>query len=171
MRAAAVAERAGISSVSLVCSGFAGQASSTAAGLGFTHMQAAVMPGHVNMQTYEELKNNILDVTVENVVKGLTEEPGASPDAAAEPKPRDIVLRRQLRGSKRFLLRAGMERRASDRAAHYREGPTIPAFHRSAPRGSARRTLMRPARGHHLEYRGQRRDGGMPPRIHADTDR
>ncbi len=92
MRAAAVAERAGIPTVSLVCSGFAGQASSTAAGLGFTHLQTAVMPGHVNMQTYEELKNNILDVTVDNVVKGLTEEPGASPDAKAEPKPKDIVF-------------------------------------------------------------------------------
>ena len=92
MRAAAVAERAGIPSVSLVCSGFAGQASSTAAGLGFTHMQVAVMPGHVNMQTYEELKNNILDVTVEQVVKGLTEDPGAGPDAASEPSPSDIVF-------------------------------------------------------------------------------
>ncbi len=92
MRAAAVAERAGIPSVSLVCSGFAGQASSTAAGLGFTHMQVAVMPGHVNMQTYEELKNNVLEVTVEQVVKGLTEDPGAGPDAAAEPGPGDIVF-------------------------------------------------------------------------------
>jgi len=92
MRAAAVAERAGIPSVSLVCAGFAGQASSTAAGLGFTHLPVAVMPGHVNMQTYEELKNNILEVTVGQVVKGLIDEPGASPDAAAEPGPRDIVF-------------------------------------------------------------------------------
>ena len=50
------------------------------------------MPGHVNMQTYEELKNNILDVTVEGVVKGLTEDPGSSPDAETEPKPTDIVF-------------------------------------------------------------------------------
>ena len=92
MRAAAVAERAGIPSVSLVCAGFAGQASSTAAGLGFTHLPVAVMPGHVNMQTYEELKNNILEVTVGQVVKGLIDEPGASPDDAAEPGPRDIVF-------------------------------------------------------------------------------
>jgi len=92
MRAAAVAERAGIPSVSLVCAGFAGQALSTAAGLGFTHLPVAVMPGHVNMQTYEELKNNILEVTVGQVVKGLIDEPGASPDTAAEPGPRDIVF-------------------------------------------------------------------------------
>ncbi len=92
MRAAAVAEGAGIPSVSLVCAGFADQASSTAAGLGFTHLPVAVMPGHVNMQTYEELKNNILEVTVGQVVKGLIDEPGASPDTAAEPGPRDIVF-------------------------------------------------------------------------------
>jgi hypothetical protein len=92
MRAAAVAERAGIPSVSLVCSGFAGQASSTADGLGFTQMQVAVVPGHVNMQTYEELKNNVIDVTVGHVIKGLTQEPGPLADAEAEPKARDIVF-------------------------------------------------------------------------------
>jgi hypothetical protein len=92
MRAAAVAERAGIPCVSLVCQGFAGQASSTAAGLGFTDLNVAVMPGHVNMQTYEELKNNILDVTVAQVVKGLTESSTQRPDETREPGPRDIVF-------------------------------------------------------------------------------
>jgi hypothetical protein len=92
MRAAAVAERAGIPSVALVCQGFAGQASTTAAGLGFTHLATAMMPGHVNMQTYEELKNNLLEVTVGQVVKGLSEEPGKSEERAPEPQPRDIVF-------------------------------------------------------------------------------
>ena len=92
MRAAAVAERAGIPSVSLVCEGFAGQASSTAQGLGFSHLAVALMPGHVNMQTYEELKNNILDVTVAQVVKGLREELARSDEGNAEPQPKDIVF-------------------------------------------------------------------------------
>jgi hypothetical protein len=92
MRAAAVAERAGIPSVSLVCQGFAGQASSTAAGLGFTHLPVAIMPGHVNMQSYEELKNNILDVTVGQVVKGLVEEQGESTGPDPEPQAREVVF-------------------------------------------------------------------------------
>src|SRR5579871_3694074 len=92
MRAAAVAEKAGIPSVSLVCQGFAGQASTTAEGLGFSHMAVALMPGHVNMQTYEELKNNLLEVTVDQVVKGLSEEPGDNQQRAAEPQPTDIVF-------------------------------------------------------------------------------
>jgi len=92
MRAAAVAERAGIPSVSLVCEGFAGQASTTAEGLGFSHMAVAVMPGHVNMQTYEELKNNLLEVTVGQVVKGLSEEPGETEERGAEPEPREVVF-------------------------------------------------------------------------------
>ncbi len=92
MRAAAAAERAGIPSVSLVCEGFAGQASSTAEGLGFTHLPVAIMPGHVNMQTYEELKNNILEVTAGKVVKGLSEEPEPEEEREAEPQPRDVVF-------------------------------------------------------------------------------
>jgi hypothetical protein len=92
MRAAAVAERAGIPSVSLVCSGFTGQASNTAAGLGFTQMPVAVVPGHVNMQTYEELKNNILEVTAAQVVSGLTTQAGPEQATAAEPGPRDIIF-------------------------------------------------------------------------------
>jgi hypothetical protein len=92
MRAAAVAERAGIPSVSLVCEGFAGQASSTADGLGFTHLPVAIMPGHVNMQTYEELKNNILEVTAGQVVHGLSEEPEETEQSKPEPQPRDIIF-------------------------------------------------------------------------------
>jgi hypothetical protein len=92
MRAAAAAERAGIPSVSLVCEGFAGQASSTAEGLGFTHLPVAIMPGHVNMQTYEELKNNILEVTAGQVVKGLSEEPEPEEERETEPQPRDVVF-------------------------------------------------------------------------------
>ncbi len=92
MRAAAAAERAGIPSVSLVCEGFAGQASSTAEGLGFTHLPVAILPGHVNMQTYEELKNNLLEVTAGQVVSGLSEQPEETEDQQAEPHPSEIVF-------------------------------------------------------------------------------
>ena len=82
MRASAVAEREGLASVSLVCSGFAGQAATTSTGLGFTTLAFAVMPGHVNMQTDEELAKNIVDVTVDQVIQGLTVEAEAEDDEA-----------------------------------------------------------------------------------------
>ncbi|MBW1886611.1 MAG: hypothetical protein JRJ58_24020, partial [Deltaproteobacteria bacterium] len=91
MRASAVAEQAGVPSVSLVCSGFVGQASTTADGLGFTELPVAMMPGHVNMQTYEELEKNILDVTVDQVIEGLTVEVETAAVESNEPRARDIV--------------------------------------------------------------------------------
>lgn len=91
MRASAVAEREGLASVSLVCSGFAGQAATTSTGLGFTHLAYAVMPGHVNMQTEKELAKNIVDVTAAQVIEGLTVEAETEEDEDSEPRPREIV--------------------------------------------------------------------------------
>lgn len=92
MRASAVAEREGIASVSLVCSGFASQAGSTSKGLGFTDLAFAVMPGHVNMQSDEELEQNILEVTVGQVIAGLTIEAEAEEDTSSQPAPQDVVF-------------------------------------------------------------------------------
>jgi len=92
MRASAVAEREGIASVSLVCSGFPGQASTTSTGLGFTSLAFAVLPGHVNMQTDEELAKNVVDVTAAQVIEGLTVEAETEDTDESEPRPRDIVF-------------------------------------------------------------------------------
>ena len=92
MRASAVAEREGIASVSLVCSGFAGQASTTSTGLGFTTLAYAVLPGHVNMQSAEELAQNVVEVTAEQVIAGLTVEAETEEQDESEPRPRDIVF-------------------------------------------------------------------------------
>jgi hypothetical protein len=92
MRASAVAEREGIASVSLICSGFAGQAATTSTGLGFTNLAYAVLPGHVNMQSVEELAKNVVDVTVADVIRGLTVAAEKSEEADSEPLPRDTVF-------------------------------------------------------------------------------
>lgn len=92
MRASAVAERAGVPSVSLLCSGFAGQAESTRKGLGFTDLAVAILPGHVNMQSEAELARNVLDVTAQQVIEGLTSQGACEAGVSSEPGAREIVF-------------------------------------------------------------------------------
>jgi hypothetical protein len=91
LRASAVVERAGIPTASLVCEGFLRQAATTASGLGMPNLPVALVPGHVDAQTPAELRANIAQTTVAQVLSNLTEEPGAAqPDI--EPEPREIVF-------------------------------------------------------------------------------
>ena len=65
MRASIAAESAGIPSVSIVCEGFAGQATATARGLGYDGLALAVTVGHVDAQSAEEMIDNFLSSTVD----------------------------------------------------------------------------------------------------------
>ena len=91
LRASALVEGLGVPSVSLTCEGFLGQAATTSAGLGMPNLPVAMVPGHVDVQTAEELRRNVLAVTVDAVIEGLT---GAPADAAdvIEPDPATIVF-------------------------------------------------------------------------------
>jgi hypothetical protein len=93
LRAAVAAETAGVPSVSLVCSGFEGQARATARGLGFDGIALAVMRGHVDAQPTDELVASIATHTVDEVVAGLT---GATDvtggDTSVEPAALDVVV-------------------------------------------------------------------------------
>jgi hypothetical protein len=91
VRASALAERVGVPSSSLVCEGFLRQARTTAAGLGLPNLPLARLPGHVDVQSAEELRHNVLGVTVEAVVENLTVQP-APVEVSAEPGPTDIVF-------------------------------------------------------------------------------
>src|SRR5437762_261912 len=90
-RRGALVEGLGLPSVSLTCEGFLGQAATTSAGLGMPNLPVAMVPGHVDVQTAEELRRNVLAVTVDAVIEGLT---GAPADAAdvIEPSPTDVVF-------------------------------------------------------------------------------
>jgi hypothetical protein len=92
VRASAVAEESGVPSVSLTCEGFLGQAATTAAGLGWPGLPVAVVPGHVDVQTPEDLRRNVIGVTVDAVIRGLTEMPAETVDATPEPKPGEVVF-------------------------------------------------------------------------------
>src|SRR5260370_37355526 len=92
LRGSAAAEVAGVPAVSLVCEGFVGQANTTAVGLGLAGMQLAMVPGHVDVHSAEELRRNVVNVTVDAVVKGLTGETNGHAYSEQEPAPDDIVF-------------------------------------------------------------------------------
>jgi hypothetical protein len=108
LRASAVCEEAGIPSSSLVCEGFMGQAAATTIGLGMK-LPVAFVPGHTGAQSAEQLRRNILDVTLEHVIRNLT---GEQEEAGSELEPgaRDIVVR----GSWQEVNREFIEREWSD---------------------------------------------------------
>jgi hypothetical protein len=93
VRASAVAERAGIPSVSLIAEGFVQQAKSTVAGLGLTDIPIAMIPGNPGAQGSEELKRHTLGVVLEKVIENLTQQPKeARSRAKPEPSAADIVF-------------------------------------------------------------------------------
>jgi len=91
MRAAIAAESAGIPSVSIVCDGFAGQASATAKGLGFDGLPLAVTVGHVDAQSADEMTANFVGSTVDLVIAGLSDSAESSTASSDEPAAVDTV--------------------------------------------------------------------------------
>lgn len=85
LRVSAVAERAGFATASLVCEGFLGIAKSTSVGLGL-RLPLAMIPGHTDVQTDEELARNIEAVTLPQIIRALTDD-GDIQDAVQEPAP------------------------------------------------------------------------------------
>ncbi len=109
LRASAVAEQAGVPTASLCCEGFVGQAKSTSEGLGYPNLQVARVPGHVDVQSVDELRKNVLAVTVDDVVRCLTEAVEAVAPSH-DPGPREIVFE----GSFEEVNRLFLENRWSD---------------------------------------------------------
>jgi hypothetical protein len=103
LRASAAAETAGVPTVSLVCEGFVGQANTTAVGIGLSGMQLAMVPGHVDVQSAEELRRNIVNVTVDAVISGLTGESNGQIAAEPEPGPTDILFSGSFEEVNRFF--------------------------------------------------------------------
>jgi len=103
LRASAAAEEAGVPSSSLVCEGFIGQAGTTSSGLGLPNLPLAKVPGHVDVQTDEELREKVLAVTLDDVVRNLTEQP-AEAHAIQEPDPREILFEGTFEEVNRLFL-------------------------------------------------------------------
>jgi len=92
-----------VPTASLVCEGFRGQAATTATGLGLPGLPTALVPGHVDVQSVEELRQNVATVTVDAVIRNLTEAPARVGAAAVEPAPGDVVFEGTLDEVNRFF--------------------------------------------------------------------
>ena len=92
LRASVAAERAGVPSVSIVSPGFERQAVATGRGLGFDLMRLAVLDGHPDSFTSDELTAGFLARTVPQIIEGLTAPLGDDGEAADEPLALDVVL-------------------------------------------------------------------------------
>ena len=69
-----------------------GQAAATSVGLGMPNLAVAMIPGHPGAQSTEELRANVAQVTAQQVIDNLLNEPEAQVERP-EPAPRDIVFR------------------------------------------------------------------------------
>ena len=91
LRASVAVESAGVPTVSLVCEGFERQAAATARGLGFDGLALAVLHGHVDSQTYDEMIASVVSTTIDQIVEGLTAESDNDQTGAAEPAALDVA--------------------------------------------------------------------------------
>ena len=92
MRASIAAEKVGIPSVSLVCEGFEKQSLATGRGHGLDEMRLGVLVGHVDAQGADEMAKNFVDVTLTQIIEGLTVERGAATaSASTEPAALDVA--------------------------------------------------------------------------------
>lgn len=92
MRASIAAEIAGVPSVSIVCEGFERQALATARGHGFDDAPLASLVGHVDAQSADEMLTNFVEVTVPQIIDGLTGAVSIAPmDEVQEPAALDSV--------------------------------------------------------------------------------
>lgn len=62
----------------------------------------ALVPGHVGMQSKEELRRNILEVTVDRVIENLTRVSAAASEKS-EPGARDIIFKGGFNAVNRFF--------------------------------------------------------------------
>ena len=106
LRASAAAEAAGIPSSSLVCEGFLGQGATTSVGLGLPNLPMAKVPGHVDTQSDNELRENLISVTVRAVIENLTAVPPAAV-MVPEPGPQDVILEGSFEEINRFFYENG----------------------------------------------------------------
>jgi hypothetical protein len=86
-----VVESAGVPCVSLVCTGFEQQARSTARGLGYAMLPLAVLRGHVDAQSTQEMLAAFLTHTVDEIIDGLTRAIDVDASADVEPGAWDIA--------------------------------------------------------------------------------
>ncbi len=102
LRASAAAEAAGVASSTLVCDGFLGLAASSSIGLGMPNIPVATVPGHTGVQSKEELRENILNVTLPLIIDNLTKAPPPA-EENDEPAARDVIFKGDFDAVNRYF--------------------------------------------------------------------
>ncbi|HSW59022.1 MAG TPA: hypothetical protein VLH15_11500 [Dehalococcoidales bacterium] len=85
------AEKAGFPSVSIVSTGFLGQAQAVAQSLGIQNLSVAEYPGVIATDSEDDLKRKVTEVLINNIIKGITKSVVPVPKPR-EPEPTDIVF-------------------------------------------------------------------------------
>lgn len=98
------AEKAGVPTVSIVTTGFLGQARAVAQALGIENLPVAEYPGVVAMDSDEDIKTKVTDVLINNIFQALTK-PIAQSAKLQEPKPSEIVFTGTLDEIQEFFTR------------------------------------------------------------------
>ncbi|MBI3067581.1 MAG: hypothetical protein HYY79_01450, partial [Betaproteobacteria bacterium] len=92
LRAAALIEKLGIPTVSIIATGFLKQAELVAKGLGVP-LALAEYPGHPMVDSEEELKRKVEDVLAPGVLRALTlDAPPPAATAEEEPAPGEVIF-------------------------------------------------------------------------------
>ena len=92
LRASAAGEGAGVPSSTLVCEGFFGLAGAASIGLGMPNLPIARVIGHPGVQSKEQLRKNVLEATLEQVIDNLLKAPTAA-TSGGEPGPREVIVK------------------------------------------------------------------------------
>ena len=103
LRASVAAESAGIPSATLVCESFATLAKAASQGLGYPNIALAPVRGHPGLQSRQELQQNVRELTLDGVIRCLTEMPAAVA-VGGEPGPRDVVCRGSFEDVNEYFL-------------------------------------------------------------------
>jgi hypothetical protein len=99
MRAAAIAEKTGVTAVAIASTGFLIQAHAIGRALGIAHVPVVEYPGTIPMDSEATIRRKAREILTAGVIAGLSDGDGngapASGDgvSAAEPAPREIVFR------------------------------------------------------------------------------
>jgi hypothetical protein len=107
LRASAACEVAGFPTTSLTCEGFVKQAAATSIGLGLRNIPIALVPGHIGTKSPEELRRDILETTLPEVIKTLTHAED-SIDQPLEARQRDVIVRGSFGEVNRYFYRHGL---------------------------------------------------------------
>ena len=91
MRASAIAEKAGIPSVSIVLTGFMGQAKAIGRSQGLLNTPIAEYPGVIHLDNDEDFRKKVVTILVDNIIRAFAT-PVGKVEQQVQTEPRDIVF-------------------------------------------------------------------------------